>query len=188
MEDEVKTNGGMGCYEHSKETVVASCKGCGKFMCKECSEKYESKLCDNCEKERAKQEEKKKQKNLNHSEDCFKEARKIYMKQVILASVLGIGGLILGISQGAGIGNAISIAWALAGFPIGWEKVKNLLASDTLMWLVVLTKSLWIIAIFVQLLLALIIGFVLLPIRIFQMIKGLIDSKDGLKKVEELKK
>lgn len=46
----------MGCYEHSERKVVATCAKCGKFMCRECAEKYKSKLCESCEKERISEE------------------------------------------------------------------------------------------------------------------------------------
>ena len=66
-------NPGMGCFYHPDATVVASCPKCGKFLCKDCAEKYESKLCDKCEAERIAQIEKNK---AQKKEDFHKSSKK----------------------------------------------------------------------------------------------------------------
>ena len=43
---------GMGCYKHPKETVVGTCPECGKFLCKECTDKFDSLLCEVCKEKR----------------------------------------------------------------------------------------------------------------------------------------
>lgn len=45
----------MNCYYHQNRTAVATCQDCGKYLCKECAEKYNKEsvshgliLCDAC--------------------------------------------------------------------------------------------------------------------------------------------
>ncbi len=39
----------MNCYKHTNEVGVASCsQGCGRILCKYCTEKYEPPMCDIC--------------------------------------------------------------------------------------------------------------------------------------------
>lgn len=39
---------GVCCYYHRDRALYNSCKGCKKFLCKECFEKYGNGLCDEC--------------------------------------------------------------------------------------------------------------------------------------------
>lgn len=38
----------MNCYYHNDVPAVATCKVCGKSLCKECADRYSPVLCDEC--------------------------------------------------------------------------------------------------------------------------------------------
>lgn len=182
METGVKTNVGMGCYEHPERTVVATCTKCGKFMCKECAEKYQSKLCHTCEKERvenekaqAKQEEKQIKDNAKFNVDITKKQ----LTGVIIKSVIfGAIGVFLGVDTGS-VGNVLIFMYIFAALPWGWKYVKNAIDTGEWAWIAALYNNIWLLifGIFFKFLLAILIGIVAMPIGIFKAIKNFSDAK-----------
>lgn len=47
----------MKCYNHSERDAVAMCNVCGKFLCKECADKHNPIMCDDCYEKSLKQEQ-----------------------------------------------------------------------------------------------------------------------------------
>lgn len=68
----------MKCYFHPDRDAVATCQNCGKSLCKECAEKYQPCLCDDCYKILRQQEI-----------ENLKAARKQLRKTIIISLILG---------------------------------------------------------------------------------------------------
>ncbi len=179
MENQVKTNIGVGCFEHPDKTVVASCPNCGKFMCKECATKYDSKLCEDCEKERvAKQEqnyENMKQQHKEQAKNYKKDTVKELIKLCVITVVLGIIGFSIGSSDG--MGNGFTMAWLLAGFPWGWRIINQLMDGNMMTWFILLTEKFWIVAYIIKFALAFFIGIFAWPIKLGITIYHVVTAK-----------
>lgn len=156
----------MGCYNHPSRTVVANCPKCGKFMCKECAEKYESKLCDSCEKERLEQVKKNREAKVENLHKQAKNVKKDTIKDLVVAAVLSIVCAVIGFSIGNSDGNGLSMAWMFAGFPWGWKLINQVMTGNLMGWLIVLTEKFWIVAYIIKFALALFIGMFTWPIII----------------------
>ncbi len=163
----------MGCYEHPDKTVVATCPKCGKFMCKECAEKYESKLCQSCEEARVKEQ---KENLKNNSKNYFKSTKKqltgIIIKSVILA--------IIGFSLGGGtneIETSLICAYLFAAFPWGWKIIKQLIDDGVLSWFFLASDGLFIFAVIMKFALSIIVGAVAFPISLILAIKDFTTAK-----------
>lgn len=187
MKTELKANVGMGCYEHPERTVVATCNKCGKFMCKECAEKNQSKLCDSCEQERIaneKQEfENKKAQVKKNVKNYKKDTTKELIKVAIISGVLAIIGWSIGSSDGAG--NAFTMAWLLAGFPWGWKIINQIMDGNMMTWLIILTEKFWIVAYIIKFGLAFLIGSIAWPIKLGLSIYHVVSAKRIENKVNE---
>lgn len=48
----------MNCYNHPNTSAVIQCQDCGKGLCYECSKKWETNICDECNYQRCKREQK----------------------------------------------------------------------------------------------------------------------------------
>ncbi len=182
MGNEVKTNVGMGCYEHNDRTVVATCPKCGKFMCRECAEKYKSKLCESCENERIKEEEEKaeqqKARVKNNAKANVETSKKQLRGVIIKSAIFGIIGILLGMDSGSFV-NGLIFAYIFAALPWGWKYVKNAIDTGEWAWLAAWTNNIWLLVfgIFFKFALAILIGIFAMPIGIFKAIKNFNDAK-----------
>ena len=187
---EEKQNSGMGCYEHPERTVVATCSKCGKFMCKEFAEKYESKLCEACESKRVKEEEAnlnaKKEKLKNDSQEYLNTTKKDLIWTFVKTGIGAAIGLVLGLEEGT-VSMAILFMYMFGAFPWGWKYVKNAIDTGDWAWLAVAGNSIWylIFGIFFKFLLAMLIGLVAMPIGIFKSIKNFKEAKKFDNEVKE---
>lgn len=172
MENEVKTGVAMGCFEHPDKTVVATCPKCGKFMCKECAEKYKSKLCETCEKESI---ENQKAQVKNNAKVYKEESLKELIKVAVVSLALGVLGFCIASSEGTG--QAFTMAWLLAGFPWGWKIINRLMDGNMMTWFIVLTDKFWIVAYVIKFALAFMIGAVLWPFKLGISIYHFISAK-----------
>jgi hypothetical protein len=165
---------GMGCYKHEDRKVVATCKNCGKFMCKECANKYESKLCEDCESERvaknARQYQQQKDDLKARSKENLKENKKRLIKVAIISIIFAVIGIMAGSDSGAG--SSITFAYMFAALPWGWKVVKDAIDLGDWAWASFLTNSggLFIFGIFFKFVLAMIIGLVAMPVEIIKAI------------------
>lgn len=97
----------MKCYYHPESDAVAQCKECGRYLCKECSDKYmaafEEVLCEDCA-----------QKRFDTTERDCREAFAQEKKDLIRSSI--IGAVIAIFAAGSG-----GLWYVLAFFlPFGW--------------------------------------------------------------------
>ena len=192
METEVKTNSGMGCFEHPEKTVVATCAKCGKFMCRECAEKNESKLCDSCEAERVKKEKEnlaqRKEQLKSDSKDHLKMTQKQLIGQLVKTGIGAAIGLFVGLEAGS-FGMVILYMYMFGGFPWGWSFVKNAIDTGDWAWFAVIFNNVWLLifGIFFKLALAMLIGLVAMPIGIFRAVKDFKEAKKFDGEVKEMK-
>ena len=96
----------MNCYNHEERGIVAQCIDCGKGLCKECAEKYQSfnlVVCDNCA-------------NVRNSYD-----KGAFTKTITTAVIALIVGLFISISSGMEIGSILLFSVLTACVPFGWR-------------------------------------------------------------------
>lgn len=74
----------MKCYNHPDRDSVATCQKCGKFLCKECADKYQPFLCDNCYKELRQKEID----DLVSARNQFKKTLKISCVLAIICAII----------------------------------------------------------------------------------------------------
>lgn len=165
---------GMSCYKHENRKVVATCKNCGKFMCKECANKYESKLCEDCESERiaknAREYQQQKDNLKARSKENLKENKNRLIKVAIISIVFAVIGVMAG--SDSGTGNAITFGYLFAALPWGWKVVKDAIDLGEWAWASALTggSGLFIFGIFFKFVLAMVIGIFAMPIEIIKAI------------------
>ncbi len=143
----------MKCYYHESKDAVGTCKDCGKSLCKTCVDKYESGLCEACEKKR----KEKIQKELDiKKENLKKNAKSVKndtIKDLVIAAVLSLICGIFGFAIGGFQGLLMTI-----GFPWGWKFINQIMTGNFMSWLIILTEKFWLVAYIIKFGLALIIG------------------------------
>lgn len=175
----------MKCYYHERKEAVGTCQGCGKSLCKNCIDQYESGLCASCEnKKRRSQEEKvinQKKQLKNQAKMNVEITKKQLTKTIIKSALFGIIGIFIGTDTG-GIGNILLFTYLFASLPWGWSFVKNAIDTGEWAFVAALTNNIWlfIFGIFLKFTLAFLIGIVVMPISI---IKALLEFKNA--KTEE---
>lgn len=89
----------MKCYNHSDREAVATCKFCGKALCKECADTYNEPMCDECARQ--------------YIESTFAAEKRYLIVHSLIGIALAAAGVYL-------IGNA----WGLLAFfmAFGWIK------------------------------------------------------------------
>ncbi len=165
---------GMECYKHEGRKVIGSCPQCGKFMCKECTEKYESHLCEECEakaREVAQKQLDAKKANLQRQ---TKENKNQALKDLIGGAVLSLIFGIIGFAAGSDGGSGFTMAYMFAGFPWGYKFI-NKIMDDGVMFLAALAGN-WLVALIIKLVLGALVGAFIWPfiigIRIYRFIKA----------------
>lgn len=160
----------MNCYYHKNESSVAICNDCHKALCFECasSSGYEVPLCSEC------------------SEKRRLAIRQAILKEWIISFVLGV--VILAITQSQlsdveASGEEFSFFWRFiffimafyvgASIVAGWLSLSNFTSRAFLFlslpgWLIYFALKLW---------LASIIGWMVLPFRMFRNIKLFRENK-----------
>ena len=176
MVNEVKTNIGVGCYNHPDRTVVANCPNCGKFMCRECAEKNKCKLCDSCEKERIERAE-------QEIKGQAKAIKQDSVGELIKVAVISIALAILGFCIGQGSGQEWMMAWIFMGFPWGWKIINQLMTGNFMTWLLIWTQKAWLVAYIIKFVLAAFIGMFAWPIKLIITIYHVVSAKNLEKKV-----
>lgn len=155
---------GMGCYKHPKETVVGTCPECGKFLCKECTDKYDSHLCEGCEEKRLEKEEKTKAAKKAQLQKDVGALRNDALKSLIIGVVVSLIFGIIGFSIGKSDGNGMMMAYMLAGFPWGYKLIDKLM-DDGVMFFAALAGN-FLVAFIIKLVLGMLIGCIAWPIII----------------------
>jgi hypothetical protein len=174
-------NAGMGCYKHPDKTVVGTCPECGKFLCKECADKYESHLCDGCEEKRKANAQKalnaKKAKLAQDAGAAKNEALKSLIMGVVVSLIFGFIGFSIGKSDGEGL----TMAYMLAGFPWGYKLISKLM-DDGVMFFAALAGN-FLVALCIKLVLGILVGCIAWPIIICYRIYTFVQANNLHKSV-----
>lgn len=154
----------MKCYHHPDRDAVASCSECGKGLCRECSDRWDPPLCDQCAGGRIQDQRDQVQKLTRLSVILF-------FVWAILGSILGIGTCI---SEGTllriplGILQSIMTAYIVAGIPCGWSVLTGITPNIFL----ILPLIGWVVYFVIKFCLAVFVGVVAFPYRLYQVHKG----------------
>ncbi len=144
----------MNCYNHPTQTAVSQCTDCGKGLCSQCTSMYSIPICNTCNKQRV-----------------GKEKRAI-IKSWLLTLVMGIVVMfILGIflfTPGAEykfryFGYPM-LLWISFGIVPGWRALNRITPNIFL----VLPLLGWVLYFVVKFLLAIAIGWIVLPFKLIK--------------------
>lgn len=142
----------MKCHKHYDMDAVSQCLDCGKALCPQCSEKFINPICDNCNLER------------------IKNDRSVLVKNTVLMIVLFIFGFI---TSDSNFFMAILAGYFFAGIPWGWSAL-NKITPNIFLFMPVVG---WIIYFGIKLVVSLMIGMFVTPFKIYQIVKGLKETK-----------
>ncbi len=140
----------MKCAIHPQLDAVSTCVDCGKGLCSECTDAYEFPICENCNMTRVGEE------------------KGQITKNIVITIVFFIIGFY--ITMDTSIIGAIWIGYMFAGIPWGWSFLNKITPSIFLF----LPLIGWVIYFLIKGLLSLFIGFIALPVKVYQIIR---DSK-----------
>ncbi|MCF8260042.1 MAG: DUF2180 family protein [Melioribacteraceae bacterium] len=138
----------MKCANHPESDAVGTCVDCGKGLCSECLNQYEFPICDSCNSVRADGEKKELTKNIALTVLFF--AIGFYFANSSAGSFQLVGGIVIG--------------YLFAGIPWGWSFLNKITPSIFLF----LPLIGWVIYFFIKGILSFFIGFIALPIKLFQ--------------------
>ncbi|MFA5010198.1 MAG: hypothetical protein WC553_03150 [Patescibacteria group bacterium] len=164
----------MNCYKHSLERAVGMCsQGCGRGLCRECSERFGQPICEHCYTTMA-----------GEYQDALATERGAIIRQLVISgSVLGT--LLIGIIA------LVAVASASTGEPPHGAAFISLLVIPTIIWSFVNFRKLmdklsditglmyfttvnnWIIIFICGIVLVAPFAFIILPINIIMDIKRL---------------
>lgn len=158
----------MNCFNHYDTIAVGTCQDCQKGLCQPCASKYSFPICSMCNGNRIKTEESK----------IKKELLLTYGFGIIFATIT------LFISPGDSDSSAVYnfflksivffwMAFTFASIIAGW-KTLNSLTSGYFLFLPIIG---WVIYFGIKLILAITIGWVMLPIRSFKNFRRLKELK-----------
>ena len=186
----------MKCYFHEDRETVATCKRCGKGLCKECASKYTPCLCDSCFS--AIQQEKEAQTQRTESDRkrrhiaALVDTRAEFLKTALVGIALGIFLLYIRMQSsdvtGMELGDKIvTLGFALGlGFclPFGWNFVTYLQSRIGSLQFLYYTETGWgVLAIWMVIKITLTLTLCI-PALIYQIVKTFFVQK----KIDELKK
>ena len=150
----------MKCIHHLDRDACAQCAACGKFLCSECATIWNPPLCQDCG-AAAEKAEKNKTKSM-----------------IVWAVLLGIIGMLFGLSVCtqsnsmnffAGLIGTLTIGYALAGIPFGWNALSSFKLGNLF-----LIPIVGLIMLGLKFILAYLVGFVAMPVYI---VKAIIRRK-----------
>lgn len=142
----------MKCYYHNGSDAVATCTDCGKSLCRSCAERYSPVLCPDCANER------------------IQENKSNITTKLILSVVLFIGGIIAFIIFNNGFNlEAFGAAYCFAALPWGWGAL-NRVTPDIFLIMPIIG---WLVYFIIKAFLAIIIGWIVMPIKIIKSISEL---------------
>ncbi len=144
----------MKCANHPELDAVATCVDCGKGLCSDCTSAYEFPICESCNAGRVAGE------------------KKELMKNIALTVLFFFVGVYFASSSGGGsnVVGMIVIGYLFAGIPWGWSFLNKITPSIFLF----LPLIGWVIYFFIKGILSFFIGFIALPIKLYQIFR---DSK-----------
>lgn len=172
---------GMECYKHEGRKVVGTCPQCGKFMCKECTEKYESHLCEDCEAKAQEKVQKQLAAKKAQLQQLTKDNKNQALKDLIGGAVLSLIFAIIGFAVGGDSGTGLTTAYMFAGFPWGYKFISKIM-DDGVMFFAAL-GNFWLVALIIKIGLGALIGAIIWPFiigfRVYKFVKANNADKDA---------
>lgn len=137
------------CHIHYDREAVSQCNDCSKTMCPVCTNKYNNPLCDNCAIER------------------IRANRSLLIKNTIIMVIAFIIGFSGGID--GGLGTMLFGGLLFAGIPWGWSTL-NRITPNIFLFMPIIG---WLIYFGFKFALAMMIGVLVMPFKIYGIVKGL---------------
>lgn len=150
----------MNCYNHIELVAVSTCRDCQKGLCSECSHKYESPICTQCNMKRIKEDKK----------AIYKEFAMTFIGGFIIYFLMSSGETY----EQKDFSLKIFSLFVSFGVISGWRTLSRITPSVFLF----LPLIGWAIYFMIKFMLSLMIGWFMLPIRIVKNIKRLNDLKN----------
>ncbi len=147
----------MNCYNHHNDPAVATCIDCGKGLCNNCAHKYNIPICDNCNQIRIKNE------------------KGNIVKNWIITIVIAF--MLIPIINMLHLNHILLVLIAFCGalaMVYGWKSLNSITPRVFL----VLPLIGWLIYFYFKIMLSLIIGFFVAPIKLYQDIKRYKELKE----------
>ena len=145
----------MKCYNHPDRDAVGTCVDCGKGLCQECMYLWTIPVCADC--------------NLKRWQATKHEV----FKEFAITAVFAIIGLVFAFQGYNGLFNAIAVIWMMAGVYPGWKMLTRITPNVFL----ILPLIGWVLYFFIKFFIAMLIGWICLPIRLFKNIRTLEEAK-----------
>lgn len=172
----------MKCFNHVEREAVATCKKCGKGLCKECAEKYTPCMCDACaaqlQQDKQQQAQNKEEQRKQKYKDALVDTRGEFIKTTLIGVVVGIVMIIWLRDDTFTVGDYIGYLIIGLFIPFGW-KFLTYLQSFIPIFLFG-TWWFWLIYIIVKASLSIFIG---IPAFIYQLVKTIMAQR----KINKLK-
>lgn len=150
----------MKCFKHYERDASSQCLDCGKALCPECTNKYNYPLCDTCFINR-----------INHEKLSI-------IKMIGLTIIIFIGALSYYLLNPMGFDNSTVLSlvniYQYSSVPIGWITL-NKLQPKFFIWMPLLG---WLIYFIIKVCLSALVGFFVLPYKLYKFIKRLIEIKN----------
>lgn len=172
----------MKCFNHVEREAVATCKKCGKGLCKECAEKYTPCMCDACaaqlQQDKQQQAQNKEEQRKQKYKDALVDTRGEFIKTTLIGVVIGIALMVWQHDDAYTVGDYIGYLIIGLFIPFGW-KFLTYLQSFIPIFLFG-TWWFWLIYIIVKAFLSIFIG---IPAFIYQLVKTIMAQR----KINKLK-
>jgi hypothetical protein len=145
----------MNCHKHNSQNAVAQCVDCGRGLCPSCTERFSFPVCDGC--------------NLKR----LGNDKKVLIRNVLLMAVIFFAGFQFAHSQREDFWDTLMTAYALAGLPWGW----SFLTRITPQMFLFMPLFGWVVYFVLKFFLAFLIGPLVTPFKIYQMIRQYRSTK-----------
>jgi hypothetical protein len=145
----------MNCFNHPEAAAVANCVDCGKALCKECAERHEIVICNDCNVKRGQQE-------------------KNQLVKKYIPSIVSFGfGFILGVFFQRTIVAGILIGYVCSAYVWGWFATRNMFRPG------IYTEGSFIASarLPIRLFCSALIGIVAMPVGLVKLIRAYIKAK-----------
>lgn len=163
----------MNCYFHPNEPAVATCKECGKGLCRACAGKYDPPLCDACFEKLIQRHENKVRRQKEEAIEELREDRQSDVKYLLISAITFVVGLVAGWVASGQLYTGIGIGLLTVVIPAGWSAL-NRITPDVFLILPVVG---WAIFFFVKLILSVAVGTYWAPVKIIRTIIRVFKNK-----------
>lgn len=174
----------MKCFNHVEREAVATCKKCGKGLCKECAEKYTPCMCDACaaqlQQDKQQQAQNKEEQRKQKYKDALVDTRGEFIKTTLIGVVIGIA-LIVWQWNNWDDAKVLNCVWSMLFgifIPFGWKFLTYLQSFIPIVLFG--TWWFWLIYMIVKAVLSMFIG---IPAFIYQLVKTIMAQR----KINKLK-